>query len=81
MVYIYYIIIYSDLTRFDNIAIQGKGPVSGKEAIGLSALLRYMSTLFLNMFTLLAVTHSVDNLFHSLIVLCENEYFLISNLH
>ena len=30
---------------------------------------------------MLAVTQSVDNLFHSLIVLCENEYFLISNLH
>ena len=24
---------------------------------------------------------SVDNLFHSLIVLCEKEYFLISNIH
>ena len=35
----------------------------------------------LNKFTLLAVTQSVDNLFHSLIVLCENEYFLIYNLH
>ena len=32
-------------------------------------------------FMLLAVTQSVDNLFHSLIVLCENKYFLISNLH
>ena len=28
-----------------------------------------------------AVTQSVDNLFHLLIVPCENEYFLISNLH
>ncbi|KAI0235842.1 Transient receptor potential cation channel subfamily M member 2 [Lamellibrachia satsuma] len=34
-----------------------------------------------DLFLLLAVTQSVDNLFHSLIVLCENEYFLISNLH
>ena len=42
--------------------------------------LRYVSTLFLNIFTLLAVTQAVDNLFHSFIVLCENEYFLISNL-
>ena len=40
-----------------------------------------MSTLFWNIFTLLAVTQSVDNLFHSFIVLCENECFLISNLH
>ena len=31
-------------------------------------------------YTLLAVTQSVNNLFHSFIVLCENEYFLISNL-
>ena len=37
----------------------------------------YVSVLFLNIFTLLAVEQSVDNLFHSLIVLCENEYFLI----
>ena len=28
-----------------------------------------------------AATQSVDNLLHSLIVLCEIEYFLISNLH
>ena len=37
--------------------------------------------LVLNIFTLLAVTQSVDNLFNSFIFLCENEYFLISNLH
>ena len=30
--------------------------------------MRYVSTLFLNIFTLLAVTQSVDNLFHSFIV-------------
>ena len=30
---------------------------------------------------LLAVTQSVDNWFYSFIVLCENYYFLISNLH
>ena len=35
----------------------------------------------INIFMLLAVTQSVDNLSHSFIVLCENEYFLISNLH
>ena len=33
----------------------------------------------LNIFTLLAFTKTVDNLIHSFIVLCENEYFL-SNL-
>ena len=44
-------------------------------------LLRYVSILFLSIFMLLAVTQSVDNLFHSFIVLCENEYFLIPNLH
>ena len=30
---------------------------------------------------MLVVIQSVDNLFPSFIVLCENEYFLISNLH
>ena len=45
------------------------------------ALLRYMSILFLNILTLLALTQSADNLFHSFTVLCENENFLISNLH
>ena len=29
----------------------------------------------------LALTQSVDNVFHSFIVLSENEYVLISNLH
>ena len=29
----------------------------------------------------LTFTQSVDNLFHSFIVLCENECFLMSNLH
>ena len=42
---------------------------------------RYLSILFLNIFTLLAVTQSVDNLFHSFIVFYENEHFLISNQH
>ena len=37
--------------------------------------------LVLNMFTLLAVTQSIDNMFNSFIVLFENKYFLISNLH
>ena len=44
------------------------------------ALTRYLSILFLNIFTLLACTHSSDNLFHTLMVLCENENFLTSNL-
>ena len=36
------------------------------------ALTRYLSILFLNILTLLACTHSSDNLFHTLMVLCEN---------
>ena len=44
------------------------------------ALARYLSILFLNILTLLACTQSVDNLFHKLMVLWENEYFLTSNL-
>ena len=36
-----------------------------------TALLRNVSTLFLNIFSLLAVTQSVDNLFYSFIVLCK----------
>ena len=39
------------------------------------ALTRYLSILFLNILTLLACTHSSDNLFHTLMVLCENENF------
>ena len=46
----------------------------------LPALTRYLSILFLNILTLLACTHSVDNLFHTLMVLCEKENFLTSNL-
>ena len=41
---------------------------------------RYLSILFLNILTLLACTHSSDNLFHTLMVLCENENFLTSNI-
>ena len=44
------------------------------------ALARYLSILFLNILTLLACTQSVDNLFHTLMVLWENGYFLTSNL-
>ena len=39
-----------------------------------------LSILFVNILTLLACTHSSDNLFHTLMVLCENENFLTSNL-
>ena len=39
-----------------------------------------MSILFLNILTLLVCTQSVDKLFHTLMFLCENEYFLTSNL-
>ena len=82
------------LFRFNKICHPSQRPrwQVDKEAIGLSrvqqcsstykpALLRYVSTLFLNIFMLLAVTQSVDNLFHSFIVLCEKECFLMSNLH
>ena len=44
-------------------------------------LLRFLSILFLNIFTLLTCTQSVDNLFHSFTVIRVIEYFLISNLH
>ena len=40
----------------------------------------YLSILLLNILTLLACTHSAGNLFHTLMVLCENENFLTSNL-
>ena len=36
--------------------------------------------MFFNLLTLLACTQSVDTLFHTLMVLWENEYFLTSNL-
>ena len=44
------------------------------------ALTRYLSILLLNILTLLACTHSSDNVFHTLMVLCEKENFLTSNL-
>ena len=58
-----------------------------KEAISVSrvysydskcTLTRYLSILFLNTLTLLACTHSVYNLFHTLMVLWENENFVSS---
>ena len=39
-----------------------------------------MSTLFLIILPLLAVTQSIDDLFHSFIVLCENEVSQVSKL-
>ena len=53
-----------------------KNPVRQFVIYMLPALLIYLSVLVLNTFT-----QSVDNLFHSFIVLCENEHFLMSNLH
>ena len=44
------------------------------------ALTRYLSILFLNILTLLACTHSFDNLFQTLMVLWENGNFLTSSL-
>ena len=41
---------------------------------------KYWSILFLNIFTLVALTHSSGNLFQSFTTLWENVYFLISNL-
>ena len=48
--------------------------------VSANGLTRYLSIVFLNILTLLACTQSVDKLFHTLMVLCENENFLTSNL-
>ena len=42
-----------------------------------TALIRYLCILFLNIFTLLALTQSFGSLFHSFITLCDDEYFLV----
>ena len=79
----------TDLTRFNKIAIKGTPAQMAvdKEAIicynfplfyVYPALTRYLSILFLNILTLLACTHSSDNLFNTLMVLCEHENFLTS---
>ena len=83
-----------DLARFKKIAIKGKGPDGNWTRKPLAyresnifnlCVIRppeiCVKTLHINIFTQLAVTQSMDNLLHSLNVLCENEYFLISNLH
>ena len=41
--------------------------------LSILALARFLSILFLNTLTLVACTQSVDNLFHTLMVLWENE--------
>ena len=42
-------------------------------------LTRYLYIIFMDILTLLACTHYVDNLFHTLMVLWENENFLTFN--
>ena len=76
-----------DLTRF---AIQTKDPdgkwtrkplsrvESNNVHLHVTRPPEYVTTLF---FMLLAFIQSIDDLFYSFIVLCENEYFLISDLH
>ena len=44
------------------------------------AFTTYLSTLFLSVLTLLVCTQSVDNLYHALTVLWENEYLVTYNL-
>ena len=57
-----------------------------KEAVSLSRVYsyyynctcpysRYLSILFLNILTLVACTRYVDNFFHTLMVIWENEFF------
>ena len=78
-----------DLIRF---AIQAKGPdgkwtrkpLAYRESISVRLRVTCLPEIcvqlvFIHM--LLAVIQSVYNLFRSFTVLCENDYFLISNLH
>ena len=62
-----------DLKRLNKIAIQDKTPrwKVCKEAIGLEILVNVV----LSIFTLLECIQYADNVFHSLIILCENDYF------
>ena len=83
-------ILTEDLTRF---AIQAKGPdckwtrkpLVYRESNNIDLRVTRPSAIrinpVLNIFTLLAVIQSIDNLFHLFIVNCEKEYFLLSNLH
>ena len=81
------------LTRFNKIAIQVKGPddMSTRKPLAYreSNVFRLCVTspheicvnLVYKHSHAAAVTQSVHNLFHSFIVIRDNEYFLISNLH
>ena len=77
-----------DLTRFNKIVIpnnkfqmaSGQGSHWLIENPTIFALTHFASILFLNIFTLLALTQSFGSLFHSFITLCV-EYFFMSNLH
>ena len=83
-----FLTVYSNLTRFPSKTKNNwhvnKEDIASPMIIHLNVArpLRDMSNLFLNMFTLLAFTQSIDKIDNqSFIVICENEYFLISNLH
>ena len=76
-IYIYTYLLTLDLTR-SKAKVQmasGQGShwlIESPTIIHISVtFLRCLSTLFFNIFMLLAVTQSVDQLFHSFIVLCE----------
>ena len=80
------------LTRFNKIAIQGKDPdgkwtrkpLAYRESTFFCLHVIHPPEICANFvfnYILAASSCTIDNLFHSLIVLCENEYFLISNLH
>ena len=81
-----YVHMHVDLIRFNKIAIQGKGPdgkwtrksLAYRESnifnLCVIRLPGICVNLVLDVFTLLVVTQSVDNLFHSLIVLCMYAY-------
>ena len=79
---------YLDLTRLPSQTTSSRWQVY-KEAIGLSRVQQFShlcvahpyQNLFLNIFTLLALTQSFGSLFHSFITLYKKEYFLMSNLH
>ena len=80
-----------DLTRF---AIQAKGPdgkwtrkpLAYRESNNVHLLITRppeicVYLVFKHIHAVFKHIQSVDNLFHSFIVLCENECFLMSNLH
>ena len=84
-------LVSKDLTRLPSQTTSSRWQVD-KEAIGLSRVQQFSHlriarpyqisvNLFLNIFTLLALTQSFGCLFLSFITLCEKKYFLMSNLH